>query len=154
MQVFDVLVGVDQDVAARLEALEDVHDAEQGRVLHDDRVRLANGFAKPDLLVVDAAERNDRRAHAFRAETRKRLRVLAFKKGGDGQQFGRGYDALAAAPVNANLEHHFPRRLSDFLDAGRRTTHTLLARMAEDRAAQNLGRRRDVTLSILMLLMD
>ena len=62
-------------------------------------------LAQADLLVVDAAERHDRRTHAFRAEAGKRLRVASLEKRGDRQHFGAGHDALAATAVNSNLEH-------------------------------------------------
>jgi hypothetical protein len=48
---------------------------QQRRVLSDQRVRLGDRLAVPDRLVVDPAERHDRRAHPFRAEARERLRV-------------------------------------------------------------------------------
>ena len=56
-------------------------------------------------LVVDAAERHHRRAHALRAEARECLRVTPFEKRGDRQHLGAGYDALAAPAMNPNLEH-------------------------------------------------
>src|SRR5207302_8438625 len=54
-------------------------------------------------------ERDHRRAGAVGAEAGKRLGMLAFEKGGDREQLGRGHDALAAAAVNPHLEHaHTP----------------------------------------------
>ena len=73
-------VGVDEQITIRLQALEDVDRLEQRRVLHDQGVGLEDRLAQPDLLVVDAAERDDRRAGALRAEARKGLGVLPSRK--------------------------------------------------------------------------
>ena len=48
---------------------------------------------------------DDRRAGALRAERRERLRVPALEERRDREQLGGRDDALAAAPVDANLEH-------------------------------------------------
>ena len=87
MQIGEGLVGVDEQIAVRLEAREHVDRLEQGRVLDDQAVRLEDRLAQPDLLVGDAAEGDDRRADALGAETRERLGVAAFEKGGDRQHF-------------------------------------------------------------------
>ena len=78
---------------------------QQGGVLDDQRVRLLNRFAQADFLVVQAAERDHRRAHAFRPETRKGLGVLALDEGRDRHQLGGGDNALPASAVNSYLEH-------------------------------------------------
>ncbi len=69
-------------------------------------------LAQADLLVVDAAEGHHRRAGALRAEAGERLRVAAFAERGDRQHFGGRHHALAAAAVDAHLEHgyFYPRR--------------------------------------------
>ena len=46
-----------------------------------------------------------RRAGALGAEGREGLRVAALDEGGDREHLGRGDHALAAAPVDAHLEH-------------------------------------------------
>ena len=96
---------VDQDVAVGLEAAEDVHLVQQRRVLDDQRVGLGDRLARADLLVVDPAEGHHRRAGALGAEARERLRVAALDERGDREHLGGGHDALAAAAVNAHLEH-------------------------------------------------
>ncbi len=78
---------------------------QQRLVLDDQRVGLQHRLAQADFLVVDAAERHDRRAHAFRAEAGERLRVASLEKRGNRQHFGAGHDALPATTVNSNLEH-------------------------------------------------
>jgi len=106
MQLREAFVGVDEQVAVRLDPVEYIGDRlEQRRVLHDQCVRLEDRLAQPDLLVVDTTEGDDRCAHALGAETRKCLGVLAFEERGDRQQFGRGHDALSAPAVNADLKH-------------------------------------------------
>ena len=78
---------------------------EQCRVLDDECVRLADGLANADLTVVDPAVGDDRSARALRSERGKRLREASLLEGGNRQKLGRRDDALAATPVNANLEH-------------------------------------------------
>ena len=78
---------------------------QQRRILDDQRVGLEHRLAQADLLVVDAAERHDRRAHPLGAEARKRLRVATLVECGHRQELGAGHDALSAAAMNANLEH-------------------------------------------------
>ena len=84
---------------------EDVDLVQQRRVLDDQRVGRDDRLADADRAVVDAAERDDRRAGALGAEARERLRVAALEEGGDREQLGRRDDALAAAAVDADLEH-------------------------------------------------
>ena len=55
--------------------------------------------------VVDAAERDDRRAGALGAEARERLRVPPLEERRDREQLGGGDDALAATAVDPHLEH-------------------------------------------------
>ena len=78
---------------------------EQRHVLDDQRIRRDDRLAQPDFLVIDPAEGDNGRAHALGAETRKGLRVLILKKRRDGEDGCRGDDALAATPMDANLEH-------------------------------------------------
>ena len=96
---------VDEEVAVRREPGEEVDLVQQRRILDDQGVRLGDRLAQPDLGVVDAAERDDRGAGALRAEARERLRVPALGERRDRQQLGGGDDALAAASVDAHLEH-------------------------------------------------
>jgi hypothetical protein len=56
-------------------------------------------------LIVNAAERDDGSAHAFRAEAWEGLRESSFGERGHGQHFRRGDDALSTSAVEANLEH-------------------------------------------------
>ena len=65
-------------------------------------------LAQPDLPVVDAAERDHRRAGALRAEAGEGLRVPALAERGDRQHFRGRHHALAAAAVNPDLEHPDP----------------------------------------------
>src|ERR1043165_9097239 len=105
MKFAQVAVAVDQQISGGLEPLENVDRLEQGRVLHDQGIGLENRFAQPDFLVVDAAERHDRRPGALGAETRKGLRVTLFDEGRDRQQLRGGHHALATAAVETNLKH-------------------------------------------------
>src|SRR5271165_2225420 len=97
--------GVDQHVAVRPQAAEHVDLVQQRGVLDDQRIRLGDRLARADLVVVDATEGHDGGASALRAEAGKRLRVAALMEGRERQQLGRGDDALAAAAVDAYLEH-------------------------------------------------
>jgi hypothetical protein len=97
--------GIEQDVTACGQALEQVDLLQQRRILDDQSVGLQHRLADADLLIVDAAERHDRRAHPFRSEAGKRLGVFPFEKRGNRQHFGAGNHTLAAAPVNAALEN-------------------------------------------------
>ncbi len=73
--------------------------------MHDDGVRVGDRLAQADLLVVDPAERDHRRAHPLGAEARESLRVPALAKRGDREQLCRGDHALAAPAMDANLKH-------------------------------------------------
>ena len=102
----------DLEIAARVdehgtvrEAGEDVDGVEQRHVLDHERVRVHDRLARSDRAVVDAAEGHHGRAGALGPEDREGLGVAAVVEGGDGEQFGGGDDALAAAPVDAYLEH-------------------------------------------------
>src|SRR3954447_2072162 len=104
-ELTDAPAGVDDDAPAVAQATEDVDLVEQRRVLHDQCVGTRDRLVAPDRAVVDPAERDDRRAGALGAEARERLRVAAFEEGGDRQKLGGRDDALAAAPVDADLKH-------------------------------------------------
>ena len=78
---------------------------QQRRVLDDQRIGACDRLARPDLVIVDAAERQHGRAGTLGAEAREGLRVATFVEGGDREDLGGGHDALAAAPVEAHLEH-------------------------------------------------
>ena len=70
-----------------------------------ERVGRHHRLAGADRPIVDPAEGDDRCAHPLRAEAREGLRVATLGEGGHRQHLGRGDDALAAAAVEANLEH-------------------------------------------------
>ena len=108
-ELVEALGGVDQDEAVRLAAAEHVHLVQQRGVLDDQRVGLHHGLARADLVIVDAAERDHRRAHALGAEARERLRVAALVERGQREHLGGRHHALAAATMDAHLEH--PLRL-------------------------------------------
>ena len=97
--------GVEQHVAVVPEAAEQVDLVQERRVLDDHRVGLADRLADADDRVVDAAERDDRRAGPLGAEGRECLRLAALEKRRDRQHLCRRDDALATASVDANLEH-------------------------------------------------
>ena len=92
-------------IAAGPQAGEHVDLVQQRRVLDDERVGLEDRLADADLLVIDPAERDDGRAGALRAEARERLGVLPLAERGDREHLRGGHYALAAAPVDAYLEH-------------------------------------------------
>jgi hypothetical protein len=96
---------VEEHGAAGAEPGEQVRLMQQRRVLDDQRVRPGDRLAGPDRLVIDPAERHDRRAHPLRAEARERLRVPVLTERGRGQQPGGGNHTLAASPVEPHLEH-------------------------------------------------
>ena len=98
-------VGVDQEIAAVLEALQNVDRLEQRHVLDDQRVRHGDRLAQPDFLGVDAAKGNDGRAHTLGAKTGKGLRVLILEERRDGEHGRRCNDALAPASMDTNLKH-------------------------------------------------
>jgi hypothetical protein len=104
-ELFEAARRVDQDVAVWSESAEYVHLVQQRRVLHDESVGLGDRLAHTDLLVVDPAERDHGRPGALGAEARERLRMAPFDEGGDGHQLGCRDNALAAAPMDAQLEH-------------------------------------------------
>src|SRR6516165_6854326 len=61
MKLLETLAGIDQEIACGFEALEYVGGLEQGRILHNQAIRLQDRLAQPDLLVGNAAEGNDGR---------------------------------------------------------------------------------------------
>ena len=69
------------------------------------RRRAGDRLVGADRRVVDPAERLDRVRPPLRPEARERLRVAAVDEGGHREQLGGGDDALAAASVEADLEH-------------------------------------------------
>ncbi len=99
------LGGVDQDVAVLLETAEHIDLVQQCRVLDDQRVGLHDGLAQTDLLVIHAAKRHHRCAGALGTKTGKGLGVASALKGGNGQHFRAGHDALPSTAVDAYLEH-------------------------------------------------
>ena len=66
---------------------------------------LLDRLTQADLLVVDAAEGDHRRAGALRTEARKGLRVAALEEGRHRQHFRSGDNALTTAAMNAYLNH-------------------------------------------------
>jgi hypothetical protein len=104
-EILEAACRVDQDVAVGTESAEHVHLVQQRRILHDQSVRLGDRLAHPDLLVVDPAERDHRRPGALGAEARERLRMAPFDEGRDRHQLGCRDNALAAAPMDTQLEH-------------------------------------------------
>jgi len=105
MEIGEALVGIDQKVAALLEALEYVDRLEQRHVLDDQGVRRVNRLTQPDFLGIDATERDHGRAHALGAKTWKGLRMLVLEERRD-REDGRCRDyTLAATSMDADLEH-------------------------------------------------
>jgi hypothetical protein len=96
---------VDECVAVRLEAGEDVDLVQQGRVLHHEGVGSHDGLPDADLLVGDATERDDRGSGALGTETGEGLGMATFIECGNGQQLGGSDHALSASAVDADLEH-------------------------------------------------
>ena len=94
-----------EQVAVGAQPAEEVDLVQQRRVLDDQRVGRGDRLAHPDRPVVDAAERDHRRARALRAEARERLRVPALDECRHRQQLGGGDHALPAAAVDADLKH-------------------------------------------------
>ena len=100
------LRAVEKQEPTGLDPVEHRHRVEQRRVLHDDRVGRDDRLVRANGSVVDATERDDRRARPLRPEARERLRVLALEERGDAEEL-RGRDrALPAASVEAHLEHN------------------------------------------------
>ena len=95
-----------EHVAVGLQAAEHVDLVQQRRVLDDQRVGRARS-ARATRIGRSSMRQNDDdgRAGALGAEARERLRVAALDERRDREQLGRGDDALAAAAVDAHLEH-------------------------------------------------
>lgn len=87
--------GIDEDIAVRHQPAEHAHLVQQRRVLDDEG------------------------AGAFRAETRKCLRIALLAKRGNRKHLRRGDYALAAASVDASLEHFFRVLLQSIVEEGR-----------------------------------
>ena len=104
-QVVERPARVQQQVAVVGETREEVDLVEQRRILDDQRVGLRIGSRTRMTRVVDAAERDDRGAGPLGAEGRERLRLASLEERRHREQLGRRDDALAAAPMDANLEH-------------------------------------------------
>lgn len=105
LEVAEALVGIDEQVAATLEAQENVDRLEQCYVLDDQRIRRDNGFTQPDFLRIDSTEGDDRSAHALGTKTWKGLSMLILEERRDGKEFRRRDDALSPTSVDADLKH-------------------------------------------------
>ncbi len=103
-ELVEAAFAVQKDVGIGIEAGEQLHLVEQGRVLDDQRVRFGNRFTGADRLVVDPAEGDHRGASPFGTEGGESLRVAAFVERGHGQKFCGGDHTLTAPAVNAYLE--------------------------------------------------
>ena len=104
-ELVEAALAVDQHVAVGLQALEDVDLVQQRRVLDDQHVGREDRLAQADLAVVDAAERDHRRAGALRAEAREGLRMATLRERRDREHLGRRDDSLAAPSVDPDLQH-------------------------------------------------
>ena len=98
--------GVQQNITVGGQAIEQIHLLEQRGVLNDQCIRLNNWFTQTNRLLIDSAERHDRRTGALGAEAGKCLRKLSFEEGRHRKQLRRSHHALASAAVNSNLEHY------------------------------------------------
>ena len=67
------MVGIDEDVTALRQPFKQVDLMQQAGVLNDQRVGGEDGFTQADFLIVNAAKRHDRCAHALGAEAGKGL---------------------------------------------------------------------------------
>lgn len=94
-----------EHVAVTGEAAEQVDVMQQRDVLDDQGVRRSDWLTGADRYVGDATEAHHGCSRALRAEARERLRVAALNECGDRQQLSRRHDPLAAAAVDADLEH-------------------------------------------------
>jgi hypothetical protein len=65
---------------------------DEGRVLDHEGIGLHDQLARAHLSIVDAIERDDRRAGPFGSEAREWLRVPTLAEGGDREQLRRGHD--------------------------------------------------------------
>src|SRR5450631_714549 len=105
VEIAKALIGIDEEIAGVLKALENVDRLEQRHVLDDQRIRLDDRFTQPDFLRIDPAEGDDGSAHAFGTKTWKGLSVLILEERRDGENGRRRDDALAATSMDADLEH-------------------------------------------------
>ncbi len=92
--------GVDERVAAGIEAGEEVDPMQERGVLDNERVRVGDRLAQADLAIVEAAGGHRRRAHGLRAEAREGLGVHALETGGHPRaSTGGAHHPLPAAPL-------------------------------------------------------
>ena len=99
------LGSVDQHPSAGLEPSEHVHLMKQRRIDDDQPIGLGDRLARADRTLVDATERHHRRARPLGAKAREGLRMAPLDECRNRQQLSRRDDTLAAAPVDADLEH-------------------------------------------------
>ena len=104
----EALRRVDEDVTLCGQAGEEIDLMDERHVLHDQGIGLHDWLARADLLVIESTKGHDRRAHPLRSETREGLCVASLGERSDREEFSGGHDALAAAPMEANLEHDSP----------------------------------------------
>jgi hypothetical protein len=121
-ELVEALGGVDQDEAVSAQTSEEVHLMQQRRVLDDQRVGFHDRLAHADLAIVDAAERDHRRARALGAEAREGLCMATLVEGRDREHLGRGDNALAATAVDSHLEHRLHSQAAG-RGARHRSTH-------------------------------
>ena len=95
---------VEQEVAVRAEAGEQVDLVEERRVLDDQCIRFRDRLANANRTIVEAAERDHRGTRPLRSERREGLGMAALTEGSHRQELGRRDDALAASSMDSNLE--------------------------------------------------
>src|SRR5450631_3784934 len=105
VEIAKALIGIDEEIAGVLKALENVDRLEQRHVLDDQRIRLDDRFTQPDFFRIDPTEGDDGSAHALGAKTWKGLSVLILEERRDGENGRRRNDTLAPTSMDANLEH-------------------------------------------------
>ena len=105
MEIAKALIGIDEEIAGVLKALENVDRLEQRHVLDDQRIRHDDRLTQPDFLRIDPTEGDDGSAHALRAKTWEGLSVLILEERRDGENGRRRDDTLAPTSMDADLEH-------------------------------------------------
>src|ERR1035441_4103951 len=135
VEIAKALIGIDEEIAGVLKALENVNRLEQRHVLDDQRIRHDDRLTQPDFLRIDPTEGDDGSAHALGAKTWEGLSVLILEKRRDGENGRRRDDTLAPTSMYADLEH---LRILEQVAAitGRARGAILICRNS------NLGRRR------------